>query len=99
MKYSVFGVFFGTVLAAIHDFSRVRIIESVTLPTGACAVMIFVPMYEPRPMTFPGTLYSLSWSIAGLTRMSWKNLLRRPMIDGPEAVDHFVPKNTVKTWT
>ncbi len=70
MKYSVLLVLFGTVLAAIHALSCLRIVESVTLPTGAPAGISLVPMNDPGPMVLPGTLYSWSWVMRGLTTIA-----------------------------
>src|SRR5438552_9019960 len=96
----MFLVGLGTALAAIHFLSCVRIAESVTLPTGAFALITFVPISFPSPIAWPGTLYSLSCPIAGPTKMVAKNLFKLFII-GFElgAVPQSLPQKTVNTVT
>src|SRR5437870_5774130 len=100
MKYNVFLLFLGTTLLLIHFFTCAFTTESVMLPTGALALITFVPVKEPCPIAWPGTLYSASWSIAGLTRMALKNVFSF-FIRWVElgVVPHFVPQKIVNTST
>src|SRR5581483_11699528 len=75
MKCSEFFVTGGTALALIHFCNCDWMAESVILPTGALVEMVLEPSRTPWPIDFPGTLYSASWSMSGLTRMAAKNCL------------------------
>src|SRR5207253_8545537 len=57
-------------------------------------------MKEPRPIAWPGTLYSPSGSITGLTRMSVRNLFNLPIKSVELGVDpHNFPQKIVNTST
>src|SRR6266516_1924419 len=100
MKYNIFLVGFGTVPDVIHFFNCVLMAESVTLATGALVWMTLVPIHFPNPIPWPGTLYSWSCVMAGLVRITLKNVFKLFII-GLElgTTPHFLPQKRVKTVT